>query len=390
MKRSLLERVKGRLDHMRRNAAAYRHWSAALGADPLFDLENVRKGLVDRPTSTGTEAERDAIAARIVAAYHSAMRDPLADRACYRPSNEWLPIFRSNLGPLIAALQGRDPVAVRQQLDGFFRSSISVGLVGLAIDMRKAFFDGPPSRRALTRLLIDMLYRFRHLQERLPGVQPGDLRMADVGNPYGLVVDGAFLRNGVDYQYYYAHRVAGLLPPQGRGVVAELGGGTGGFAYFLNRLRPDALSYVNLDLPEILAISSYQLLNLFPERRVLLHGEVARIDSGVVQQYDLALLPSFCVEHLHDDSVDVAFNSYSLAEMDEATIANYTAHMSRVTRGSIFHVNHVSRALVGADRFVFDPARFVQVERNQALWNLGRDLECDEYEFLYQRRGAGD
>jgi hypothetical protein len=148
------------------------------------------------------------------------------------------------------------------------------------------------------------------------------------------------------------------------------------------------LTYVNLDLPEILCISTYQLLNLFPDKRALLYGELARIDSSALADYDLALLPSFTIESLADDSVDVSFNSYSLAEMDQATIQNYAHHLSRVSRKAIMHVNHVSDSLVSADRFPFDSRKFNLASRTRALWNVGRNLHCDEYEFLLERRGA--
>lgn len=386
MNRAFLTKVRSKLNQKRRDWLAYRHWTQALKSDPLFKLANVERGLLPRPTTTTSPQQRIEIAARVAAAYRAAVQAPRAAEPVYRPSNEWLPIYRAKLGPLIAGLQAANAADIRSLLDGFFRSSISVGLAGLAVDMRKTFFDRAPTRVAKTRLLIDMLYRFRHLQELVPGVKAAELGVADVGDPYGMLIDGCFVRSGADYQYYYAHRVANLLPRDGHAVVAELGGGTGGFGYFLATLRPRAVTYLNLDLPEVLAISSYQLLNLFPDRKILLYGESRSCDSRTLEQYDMALLPSFCVEDLPNDSVDVAFNSYSLAEMDEPTIANYTAQLSRVARGAILHVNHVSRARVSADRFVFDNQRFELRERRRALWNLGRDLECDEYEFLYTRR----
>jgi putative sugar O-methyltransferase len=237
------------------------------------------------------------------------------------------------------------------------------------------------------QLLIDSVYRYRLLERLVPGITPSDLKIEDFGNPYGMYVGNEFVRTSVDYQYYYAKKVAELLEnDKRRSTVVELGGGIGGFAYFLNKLRSANLTYINFDLPEILCISSYQLLNLFPEKSFLLYGETARLDSDVILASDIALLPSFAVELLGADSVDVAFNSYSLAEMDLETIQNYSSQLSRISRRNIFHVNHVANALVGADSFSFDSKKFELVSRTRALWNLGRNLNCDEYEFLFKRR----
>jgi putative sugar O-methyltransferase len=380
-----LKKSARHLLQLRRSLPPYVHWTRKLSQDPLFKMAAVDRGLLPRPTSTSrTEAQRTQAARRIIDAYRKASADQRQQRPVYQVSNEWIPIFRRPLRPLLAALEEGNAEELRKLLDNFFRNSISAGLIGLATDMEGAFFKRRPSRYLRTQLLIDSIYRYRLLQELLPNTQPRDLHIENFGNPYGVYVGEEFLRAGVDYQYYYAQRVAQLLPGA-RATVVELGGGIGGFAYFLNKARPRDLTYVNLDLPEILCISSYQLLNLLPDKRTLLYGESELINSQTIASYDLALLPSFLIESLDADSVDVSFNSYSLAEMDQPSIQNYVQHLSRISRGAILHVNHVADSLVSADNFAFDREKFELKSRTRALWNLGRNLTCDEYEFLLVR-----
>lgn len=366
----------------------YRHWERSLRNDPLFNLDTVRKGLEPRPTSPlQSLACRTKAAERIIDAYASAVKDQVAQSDVYKVSNEWIPIYEAPLKPLIEALQNRDVLGLRDLLDNFFRSSISWGLCGMAGDMEGIYFDGPPSQFALKKYLIDAVYRYRLLEKLIPEVHSSDLHIDDFGNPYGIFIGDDFVRTGTDYQYYYAHAVKQLLDPlDDHKVVAELGGGIGGFAYFLNRLVQNDLTYVNFDLPEILCISSYQLLNLFPDKKFLLYGEVDNISSSTISDYDIALLPCFSIDAIEENSVDVSFNSYSLAEMGREAVINYTHIISRVTREAILHVNHVTNALVSADLFPFDLTKFELARRERALWNLGRDLKCDEYEFLMKRR----
>jgi putative sugar O-methyltransferase len=385
-----LKKSARKLLQLRRTLPPYLHWTRKLRDDPLFKLGAADRGLLPRPASAArAPAQRTETAERIIKAYRLASADQARQRPVYKVSNEWVPIFQKPLRPLLAALDKGDAVQLRDLLDNFFRNSISEGLIGLAADMEGTFFKHQPSRYLRTQLLIDSVYRYRLLEQLLPGVTASKLHVDNFGNPYGVYIGEEFMRVGVDYQYYYAHKVSQMLAAEtGRATVAELGGGIGGFAHFLCKERPSGLTYINLDLPEILCISSYQLLNLFPEKRALLYGESERIDSETVSAYDLALLPSFTIESLATDSVDICFNSYSLAEMDLDTIRNYAAHLSRISRQAILHVNHVSDSLVSADNFPFDSQKFELRSRTHALWNLGRNLTCDEYEFLLARRST--
>lgn len=383
-----LKRPIRKLRMLRRSLPTYLHWKWRLRGDSLFSLQTVDRGLAPRQAPPHrTPAQRLEVAERVIAAYQRAASDHVSKSDVYKVSNEWVPLFRKPLKPLLTALESGNAEALRDLLDNFFRNSVSQGLCGLAADMAGTFFDKQASPYLRTQLLIDAVYRYRLLERLVPGVSAADLHIDDIGNPYGMMVDGNFVRTGADYQYYYAWRVSRMLePPPYHATVVELGGGIGGFAYFLSRLRPAGMTYINLDLPEILCISSYLLLNLLPDARAVLYGEQDALNKQSLSRFDLALLPSFVIESLDENSADVSFNSYSLAEMDRPTIENYTHHLSRVSSRSILHVNHVSNALVGADQFPFDETKFRLVSRTRALWNLGRDLNCDEYEFALERR----
>lgn len=375
---------------MKRTLPAYLRGVMQMKTDPLFKPSTVDRGLQLRPPSPKrTLVDRTNVAKRIIDAYKCMSEDQKSKRNVYKPSYQWVDIFEKPLMPLITKLNEGDAAGLRDLLDNFFRNSTSYGLYGLPIDMERALFSRSPSRYTRTLILIDMVYRYRLLQKLMPDFKISDLHVDDFGNPYGIYVEDQFLRGGFDYQFYYANRVTQLLEHgEGHSTVAELGGGYGGFAHFLMKVSPTPLTYIDLDLPEILCVASYQLLNLFPEKRFLLYGETEHLDSSVIAAYDVALLPCFAIESLVDDSVDVSFNSYSLAEMDSETIQNYTSHFSRISRKAILHVNHVRDVLLGADQFPFDMTKFELANRTRALWNFGMNHKCDEYEFLLTRRGS--
>ena len=249
-----LKKTARKIVHAQRARVPYRHWSKQLQNDPLFKLANVDRGLLPRPTGPARPLRaRQEVAERIIKAYRKASADQASKSAVYKVSNEWIPIFRKPLKPLLTALEAGDAVALTTLLDNFFRSTVSEGLCGLATDMAGTYFDRTPNEFERTQFLIDALYRFRHLEQLLPGTLASDLQVDDIGNPYGMMVGDDFVRTGADYQYYYAQKVSKLLPTAPAiGVVAELGGGIGGFAYFLLKCHGGSTRYINLDLPEIL------------------------------------------------------------------------------------------------------------------------------------------
>ena len=157
-------------------------------------------------------------------------------------------------------------------------------------------------------------------------------------------------------------------------------------AYYLLRDNPD-LTYIDFDLPENMALTAYYLLNAFPEKKALLYGE-ADLTPDCIANNDMVIMPNFELDKMSTGSVDLAFNSYSLAEMSPETIAHYVASISRITKKYFFHVNHTRHSLVTADEFGIDPKQFRMIYKLPALWNAGVNMDMDEHEYLYEKMDA--
>ena len=352
--------------------------------DALYGATDVARCFAPRPSATPDGVSLD----RIIAAYNAARAVQRTLPAAWQVGNEWLPIYRTHMGPVMKALEERDGAALQRIYENFMRHSCSMGLHGLPVDMERAYFGGRISAIDAAVYRHDAVYRQAHWRALTGGrFSSADLQMPDFGNPYGLFVDGRFIRTGAEYFHHYAHEIARLAAdaPGGRPRVVELGGGYGGLGYFLARDVP-GLTYVDFDLPENMALTAYFLLSAFPRKKVLLYGE-APLDAAALDGCDIAVLPNFEMRALPDRSVDVVFNSYSLAEMSVETIQAYVPELARACRGHIFHVNHTrhSTSLAGDD-FGVPAARFELLAKKPALWNLGRNVDMDEYEFLYRRR----
>lgn len=326
-----------------------------------------------------------AVFRRIIAAYKKAKVVQAQSSPVYQVSNEWLPIYSRYIGRIMEVLEREDIVALQESYNNFFRDNCSSGLHGNTVDVPQ-HFSGDSINPAIHELYFnDCLHRFKLWWELTEMNYPiSSLECPNIGNPYGYTLDGTFIRVGADYHHYYATIISRLVRSKAHTTVAEIGGGFGGMAYYLMRDNSN-LTYVDFDLPENVALTSFYLLSAFPEKKIGLYGEID-FDSEEIETYDALILPSFEMHRIRADSVDLSFNSYSLAEMSKETIENYIGHLNRFTSKFIFHVNHNKVSVVKASDFGISKDKFELVFRSTALWNMSRNKDMDEFEFLYKNK----
>jgi hypothetical protein len=276
-----------------------------------YDLASVPRGFQDQPCQYPDDT---AILDRIIAAYKKAKAAQMNAAHAYQVSNEWLPIYERPLQEVMQALRSKDRERLRVIYRNFMRDRCSTGLHGFPLDMHKEYFSGKISRKNRRRFLVDMYHRYTVWKSLLGKTHSlKDLVAPCIGNPYGYYFGSTFIRAGADYLHYYATVIARLTRRNERQTIVELGGGYGGMAYYLCRDNR-CMTYLDFDLPENLALASYYLLCSFPEKRTLLFGE-KELTPEAISSYDIVLMPSFEIVKLPDESADLIFNSYSLAEM---------------------------------------------------------------------------
>lgn len=316
---------------------------------------------------------------RICNAYKLAVAKQI-DRELYSISDEWIPIYQKYMGEIISALQNGDNPKVRDSYDNFYRRSCSAGLVGLPTNMAR-YFKKNESILDRRWFLNDSIHRINYLKSKMGNFDLGKLDSGVFGNPYGIYLENHFVRNGADYQYFYALKLQELCNMSDYKIkkVVEIGGGYGGVASYL--LRCDKVSqYINYDLPENLALATYTLMTLFPEKDFLLYGEDG-FESTNFNEKRVVMLPAYEVANLKIRDLSVAFNSFSFSEMSFRAAKNYIDILSNLEMPYIYHVNHVKNSRTSADDLL--PSGYNLKERVPANWNLGRSLTCDEFEFLY-------
>lgn len=350
--------------------------------DPRYNLQNVKDGFASRELG----GRDTAILERICSAYIRAIdQEPSAGRT-YQPTRWWKEVRQDKLAAVRQALASRDISALQKMYANFFRDPCSTGLVGVPYQMGAAYAGHAVDERFARFFLSNALHRLDHwlaLTEHRFALR--SLAGPNIGNPFGITLEGVLVRSGTEPHHYSAQRVAEFLPAK-TPTVLEIGGGFGSMAYYLLRDYP-GVRYANCDVPESLALASYYLLKAFPKLKFLLYGEEP-VSGESLARFDVVLLPAFELRQLAAKSADLAFSSHALSSLSPAAAAEYLGEVQRITRRFFLFTARKaeSKGLRELIRSRFP--QFVLAEKRLLEWNAQKILNERDEECLYEIRAT--
>ena len=351
--------------------------------DQNYNLKFIDKCFVDRKSNISNKD----IFQRVSNSYNKAKISQNNAHDVYQVGNEWVPIYKKYMSEIMIALSEEDNDALEGIYNNFLREKCSTGLAGIGgyERMTRNYFSGHISVKNARIYMKDVVHRFNIWKNEIGSASDIDsLKGPLLGNPYGHYVNGIFIEASSHYNHYYATKIRLLQQNSSHNKVLELGGGYGNMAYYLMR-DSDNLTYLDFDLPENFALTAFYLLSAFPNKKIALYGEID-LEKDNLEPYDAILMPNFEIEKMGNDSVELVFNNYSLAEMSHETINNYINIINRISKKYIFHLNHTKYSSMSADDFPIDDNKFKLVHRVSAKWNMAINFAMDEFEFLYQSK----
>ena len=313
--------------------------------------------------------------------------------AAYQVGGEWKAIVTEAFRPLTTALDAGDQAALDHLLRNFLRHFGD--FFGEPTN-----FNSEGNKRARREQFQLYVSRWMDLfgEDSLP-----EARVPLISNPMGFVIGGDFYTADALRHNFYAHRMADLADDFTNPIVCEVGGGFGGFARHLLSRPGSNFRYLDYDLPVMCIASAYYLMTALPDKRLRLFGEVDDL-AEPLRDADLAILPNFALPRLGDQSVDICFNTCSFAEMETATVQEYTHQFERVCRHFILYEDH---SWAGDSKYAYyqpmggfqhwnlsaiqpAPALFKRVYKVPAPFHS--DMFGEFFEWLYARRqpGAGN
>ena len=345
-----------------------RLYSQALCASRRLPAEDralsVARGFADHRADVRHHTPTAEQCERIIAAYLAAKADEHRTPPALQVRGQWAQWWvKENFKEMVAAIRARDTAALSALLADFHRRRISIGL-GSSFEEWLPY-TGLHMRRFYMRQVF-CEYRDLLLAADLDAAE---IRMPLIGNPAGIPWNGEIITLCALRHMYHALEFAHWLRDVPAATVVEIGGGVGSQAYQALRLAGGAIGqYVIFDLPEVAAMSAYQLLAACPEKRVRLYGE-GPVAVGAGEDYGIGIFPHFTIETLPADSVDLFHNACSFSEMDSASSQAYLKVIERAGRRFFSHINHDN------------PFRFYNDDGSVSVNTLARDLVPDRTRF---------
>ena len=305
----------------------------------------------------------------------------------YRTGENWRHFMEGSRPNFYSAIKSSDLDTLSNMLENFFRNELTGGTFG-----GKEGYDGFCASNMELKPLRDYFNVWKH---SVPDASIQELDNPHVGNPYGISVDGVLINTNSFMNHYRSAVLKRLISEVEAPMIAELGGGFGGLAYYLSK-NNSGMTYINFDLPENLIVSSYYLKSIFPDKKIKLYdGSPEELSRSNLQEYDLVLLPHFCLPQLSSLSVDLFVNTISLSEMDYLNIETYFKEIYRVTKKYFYHENMIDN---GAGYKYFPTSVFPELVDFRLLmsapsrwpaFSLASPSHC-HMEYLYKRNDLAE
>lgn len=145
----------------------------------------------------------------------------------------------------------------------------------------------------------------------------------EIGNPRHLLYETLLLNFDDLYHIYAIWQLDRYIcnTKANSDIVVEIGGGYGNFANKFKELYKKS-KYVIIDLPEVLLLQHYYLINVNPNYKIInLIDKTIDIDINN-DDFDILLIP-YNIYHNYNFNFDIIINKRSLGEMPKSVLHNY-------------------------------------------------------------------
>lgn len=202
------------------------------------------------------------------------------------------------------------------------------------------------------------------------------------------------------FGYYLDRIIKNNLLPTSNVVIGELGAGSGELTILTKKVIPGC-KYICFDLPETLMVSSYNIMMTYPDLKIGLYEDFKtkeKITIRDLQQYDIVLLPNWCIDKVEGNTVDLFINIGSMSEMDLPIIENYIHHIEKICKGYFYTINRNVKGVkefgvedIALEEFPFsDKTRLISAVYDIASdifhMRYGMDYQCNYWEYILKLR----
>ena len=350
-----------------------------------YDVNALEKGLSSHSPNEENEANHLKNLKQIQEFYLSLKEDQMYQPEVYQPAGEWREHVEQRAQHYHAFFDTTTD-RLSSLLSNFWRNELGV-LVKQYASYAQLVKDAHLREKYSEQMAHDLM-----IWRNLFDADFSELEVPVVGNPWGYLWDGTLIGSKVLRYYALMSQIAGLVEDINRPVIAELGAGYCGLAYYLMR-GDDRRVYIDFDLPETLAVGAYYLSESLPHRKLYLHSGGPVDWQGVLANFDVIMMPNWAIDSLPAESVDVFVNTFSLSEMTRPVIQQYLGKISTACKHYFLHNNMDRDGVVNegfertpASQYPFPEKSFKCLYKRYDLFQQKHFGRSGDYrEFLYQK-----
>ncbi|NRA66669.1 MAG: putative sugar O-methyltransferase [Pseudobacteriovorax sp.] len=177
-----------------------------------------------------------------------------------------------------------------------------------------------------------------------------------IGGSYCPVYRGQRLSQRLLTHAYYVTQLRKFthIKNNSETVILDLGGAYGGLLRQIGHYYSKA-KLILIELPEVVAMGSYFLQAAFPEKKVATLADLKYLSHNSIDlsTADIFVLPTWCIELLETNSIDLVVNSTSLGEMSTEYGIFYLENIERICKRYFFSNNRGTSSIEKYDDFGF-------------------------------------
>lgn len=289
-------------------------------------LPLLKRGLLDRKTDSNDEE----LLLKIADLYSDIKKIQKNYPEAYQVGGEWA-VHIAEREHLYECLLKKDVPKMRELFGNFWRNGLQ------AIVANYDYFSNLNHKNNQEKFLKQFWTDYE-TWKRISDNGIKDLSTPNIGNIWGVDIENNVI---VPQAFRYdrnASVIQELLDGTENPVVAEIGPGYGGMSYYMMK-RMKNLKFINIDIPETLAIYAYFMSKALPDKKVFWFHEPVKIDGKLLKEYDILLLPNFMIQNIDNNSVDLFHNAISMSEMSFLTVSEYVKQIQRIVKKYFYHVN---------------------------------------------------
>lgn len=193
----------------------------------FYDLPALEAGLLPRDC-TPCDAAEEALLHRVKEFYCSLKSHQPEQQEIYQPAGEWREHVNHRM-PHYAAFQDKSVNRLAALLGNFWRNELGVLVKQYAGYQQLIAY--PSKREQYAEWMAHDLMIWTHLF----GADVSELTIPEIGHPWGYLWEGTLIASKALRYHALKTQILGLTSDLDRPVVAEIGAGYGGMAYFLMR-----------------------------------------------------------------------------------------------------------------------------------------------------------